>query len=159
MAALNQTMPDDDHVVLQRFFASGGSIRMLADVERRDLDTLYAYATQLFDMGELHAARNFFLMLARVDHWNFDYWFALGLCQQRLARHDEAIFCFSRAGMIGVDDPRASYHAGVSYRLAGNLDYAAKAFRAALNWCGERDGHRDIKANAMQQLAQCEGET
>ncbi|AOJ71475.1 MULTISPECIES: SycD/LcrH family type III secretion system chaperone [Burkholderia] len=155
MAALNQTTPHDDHAVLQRFFASGGSIRMLADVERRDLDTLYAYATQLLDAGELHAARNFLLMLARVDHWNFDYWFALGLCQQRLASHDEAIFCFSRAGMIRVDDPRASYHAGVSYRLAGNSDYAAKAFRAALGWCGERGEHSELKARAARQLAQC----
>lgn len=129
---------------------------MLADVAQPDMDTLFAYATQLFEAGDISAARNFFFMLARIDHWNFDYWLSLGLCYQRLAQHEEATFCFSRAGMINVVDPRASYFAGVSYRFMGNLEYARKAFRAALNWCGERDEHRAIKASAMEHLIQCE---
>ena len=158
MTALDQHTPGEDHEVLQRFFASGGSIRMLADVDRRDMNTLFAYATQLFDAGDLNAAHKFFFMLARLDHWNFDYWFSLGLCYQRLAQHDEAIFCFSRAGMINVDDPRPACFAGISYRLVGNVEYAIKAFRAALNWCGDRDAYRDIKVNALQQLANCERE-
>ncbi|RKT98650.1 CesD/SycD/LcrH family type III secretion system chaperone [Burkholderia sp. Nafp2/4-1b] len=158
MAEVDQTVSDEDHAVLKRFFSAGGSLRMLVDVERRDLDTLYAYATQLLDAGELRAAENFLLMLVRVDHWNFDYWFVLGLCHQRLAKHDEAIFCFSRAATVRVDDPRASYHAGVSYRLLGNIEYAAKAFRAAVDWCGERREYLDLRANASRQLAQCKRE-
>jgi secretion system chaperone SscA len=151
-------LPADDHDVLQQFFASGGSIRMLADVDPNDLDTVFAYASQLFEAGDFATARNFYFMLARIDHWHFDYWFWLGICHQRLGQHDEAIFCLSRAGMIRVDDPRASYHAGISYRIAGNLVYARKAFHAARNWCGEQPDYRALKANIEQHLAQCDQE-
>ncbi|KVX77022.1 SycD/LcrH family type III secretion system chaperone [Burkholderia ubonensis] len=149
---------DDDHDVLQQFFASGGSIRMLIDVDQRDMDTVGAYADQLFAAGDWAAARNFYFMLARIDHWNFEYWFSLGICYQRLGQHEEAIFCLSRAGMIRVDDPRSSYHAGISYRVTGNLDYACKAFNAARNWCGEQPDYRAFKSNIEQHLAQCKQE-
>ncbi|RQR48097.1 CesD/SycD/LcrH family type III secretion system chaperone [Burkholderia sp. Bp9126] len=158
MTEIIQLGADDDHEVLERFFGAGGSIRMLADIAQSDMDKLFSYATQLFDAGEPRAACNFLMMLARIDHWNFDYWFMLGLSYQHLAQHEEAIFCFSRAGMIRIDDPRASFRAGISYRLVGNLDYAIKAFRAALKWCGDRDTWRDIKAGVMEQLAHCERE-
>ncbi len=146
----------DDHEVLQQFFSRGGSLRMLASVDQNDMDLLYAYATQMYEAGEAEAARNFYFMLARIDHWNFDYWFSLGLCYQRLSQHEEAIFCFSRSGMIKVDDPRSSFFAGVSYRLLGNMEYARKALNAALKWCGERADYQDIRQSAAQLLAHCE---
>ncbi|EIP87800.1 type III secretion system CesD protein [Burkholderia humptydooensis MSMB43] len=150
--------PDDAHEVLQQFFASGGSIRMLVDVDKQDMDTMFVFAGQLFDAGDWAAARNVYFMLARIDHWKFDYWFWLGICYQRLGQHDEAIFCLSRAGMIHIDDPRSSYHAGISYLVAGNLDYARKAFNAARNWCGEVPDHRALKADIEQHLALCDQE-
>ncbi|MEX3956755.1 SycD/LcrH family type III secretion system chaperone [Trinickia sp. EG282A] len=149
------SVADDDHEVLQRFFANGGSLWMLADISKKDLGTMYAYATQLFEAGEFEAARNVYLILVRVDHWRFDYWFALGLCCQRLAAHDEAVFSFARAGMIHIDDPRASFFAGISYRALGNKEYARKAFDAALRWCGQQPRYDEIRKSAVEQLSHC----
>jgi len=146
---------NDDHQVLQHFFARGGSLRMLVDVEAEDLDAVYAYACQLYDAGEFGAAKRFFFMLARVDHWQFDYWLALGLCSQKLGEHEEAVFCFSRSGLIRAADPRSSYFAGVSYQLLGRRDYARKAFNAALKWCGQQGAHEPIRRLAAQSLAHC----
>lgn len=152
--ASSQTMDQqDDHEVLQKFFARGGSIRMLADIEQGDMDQLYAYANQLFAADEISGARNFYFMLARIDHWNFDYWLALGLCYQRLNEHEEAVFCFSRAGMITVDDPRSSFFAGISYRLLGNNEYARTALNAALKWCSQHPEYDEIRHSAAQLLA------
>jgi len=147
-----------DDEILRDFFSRGGSIRMLSDVNSQDLETLYNYAGQLFDVGELDAARNYFYLLVQVDHWCFDYWLGLGMCQQRLASHQEAIFCFSRAGMIEVQDPRSSYFAGISYDLTGNWEYARKAFTAAIRWCAACPQYQQLRRSAEQLLAQCERE-
>ncbi|HTI18330.1 MAG TPA: SycD/LcrH family type III secretion system chaperone [Trinickia sp.] len=154
MTTPNSNAQSDDEV-LQRFFARGGSVWMLADIAKEDLNTLYAYATQLFEAGEFAAARNVYLILARVDHWSFDYWFALGLCCQRLSAHEEAVFCFGRAGMIRIDDPRGSFFAGISYRALGNEAYAHKAFNAAIKWCARQPQYEEIRAIASEQLACC----
>ncbi len=147
--------PNDDYDVLQKFFARGGSVWMLTDISKADLDTLYAHATQLFEAGEFAAARNVYLILARVDHWNAEYWFSLGLSFQRLAAHEDAVFCFGRAGMIRIDDPRASFFAGISHRALGNDAYACKAFNAAIRWCAEQSKYREIRQSAAEQLSYC----
>ena len=144
----------ENHDVVQRFFARGGSVRMLGEIEQADLNTLYAHANQLFNAGEVEAARNFYTLLSRLDHWNFDYWFALGLSYQRLSDHEAAIYCFSRSGMIRIDDPRSSYFAGVSYRAVDNEAYAAKSFKAAIAWCGDQPVYAGMRLNAEQLMAQ-----
>jgi secretion system chaperone SscA len=157
MEGSDRGMPHDDLEVLRTFFASGGSLRMLADIDRKDVDMLFAYAQQLFEGGDLRTACRIFLILVRIDHWDFDCWLLLGKCYQRLGAYDESIFCFSRSGMIIVDDPRPAYFAGISYRLTGNEVGAIKAFQAALRWCGDREDFWTIKKSVMQQIVDCGG--
>ncbi|MBK5415404.1 SycD/LcrH family type III secretion system chaperone [Pseudomonas sp. TH31] len=145
----------DDHEVLQYFFARGGSIRMLADIQQADIDRLYAYATQLFSSDDIPAARNIYIVLVRIDHWNFDCWLALGLCNQRLGLHAEAISSFGRAGMITVGDPRSAYLAGISHSLLGQVVCARKAFNAAIKWCNQQPEHEAIQHSAALMLARC----
>lgn len=138
--------------IFQEFFSRGGSLRMLADVPRERLDKVYAYANQLFDKQAYKKAKSFYLLLARLDEWCFNYWLALGICCQRLAEHEEAIFCFSRSGVIVIDDPRSSFYAGMSYEILGNHTYAYKSFRAALNWCGQSAHYEEIRHLSTQAL-------
>lgn len=145
----------DEHEVLQCFFARGGSIRMLADIKQEDIEQLYTHATQLFNSGEYQAARNIYYMLVRIDHWGFQSWLALGLCEQRLGLHEEAVITFGRAGMINVDDPRSAYFAGISHGLLGNIGCARKAFNAAIKWCNQQPEHEVIQQSAAQLLAHC----
>lgn len=153
----NIGQPHDD-AILREFFARGGSIRMLGDVAATDLQTLHTYACQLFDAGELQGARNYFALLVQLDHWRFDYWLGLGMCQQRLAAHDQALLCFSRAALIDALDPRSSYFAGISYYLTGNREYACKAFNATIKWCAAHPQHQALRQSAQQMLGQCEGQ-
>jgi secretion system chaperone SscA len=145
----------DDQEVLQHFFSRGGSIRMLMDIQKDDVEHLYAYATQLFEAGDIPAARNIYYVLVRIDHWNFNCWLALGLCNQRLGRHEEAVGCFSRSGMITADDPRSAYFAGISHSLLGHVKCARKAFNAAIQWCNQQPEHEEMQRSAAQLLAHC----
>lgn len=145
--------------ILPQFFARGGALRMLADIQIQDLQQLYGYANQLFQGGEIAAAKNFYYLLSCMDHWNFDYQLALGLCHQRLSEHEQAIACFSRAGMIKVDDPRAAFFAGLSYQMHGNTEYANKALRAAITWCGVQVEYQPLRDSALKIMAQCQQET
>ncbi|GAB2892679.1 SycD/LcrH family type III secretion system chaperone CesD [Microvirgula curvata] len=142
--------------VLRHFLQRGGSIRMLQDIEQADLDRIYAYATQLFEAEAFESARNFYYLLARIDHWNFDYWLALGLSYQRLQQNEEALFSFCRAGMIRVEDPRPAFFAGLCYQVLGNVAYARKAFHAALRWCGSHADHEPVRRAAVASLSALE---
>ncbi|AAQ60248.1 MULTISPECIES: SycD/LcrH family type III secretion system chaperone [Chromobacterium] len=153
MTDIHHQPEQTDDELYRHFFSRGGSLRLLADIQGEDLESLYGYAKQLFDGGEIAAARNVYQLLSTLDHWNFDYLLALGLCHQRLGAHNEAVVCFGRAGLIKVDDPRAAFYAGISYRLDGNAEYASKAFKAAINWCGEQIDYQAIKASAVDMLA------
>lgn len=139
--------------VVRTFLFRGGSLRILHDVDTGDMERLYAYATQLFESGAFESARNIYYLLARIDHWNFEYQLALGASYQRLAQHDEALACFGRAGMIMIDDPRSAFFAGISYQTLGNAGQARKAFRAAVRWCGQDESHESLRRAAAQLLA------
>lgn len=65
---------------------------MLTDVEQGDLNTLYQYALQLMACRDHQGAKRLFYLLMRIDHWNYDYCFSLGICCQQLHEHEEAIF-------------------------------------------------------------------
>lgn len=154
MSAVNNKISSTDEFddVLPKFFSQGGSLRMLTDIAEPDLAQIYSYACQLFSEGDFPAARNFYQLLSTFDHWNFDYLLGLGLCHQRLSAHGEAITCFARAGMINVEDPRAAFFAGISYRMIGHEDGASKAFHAAIKWCGEQAHYQEIKDSAEDML-------
>ncbi|QDQ29164.1 CesD/SycD/LcrH family type III secretion system chaperone [Chitinimonas arctica] len=140
---------------LERFFTQGHTIKARAGLDTSDLDTLYAYGYQLFEAGEYKEALQYFSMLAQMDFWSFDYWLAVGICYQRLGQHEEAIFCFSRAGFASMQDPRSSYYAGISYQLLGNIEYARKAFDASLNWCGVQPQYEPLRNHITRALSGC----
>ena len=135
------------------FFNQGGTLQALLSLAPDDLDRVYAYACQLFDAGDYAGAKRFYLLLARLSHWQFDYWLALGLCCQRLNEHEEAVFCFGQAGLLRLDDPRPAYLAGLSHQLIGHTAYARKAFAAALKWCAAKPEHAALKAEVLNQAA------
>lgn len=146
-------MKQQEFEVLEHFLQRGGSLRMLADVEQTDLNTLYQYALQLMACCDHEGAKRLFYLLMRIDQWNYDYFFSLGICCQQLHEHEEAIFCLGRAGVIKVDNPLPAYHAGLSYLALGNRDYAEKSFNASLRWCKGHPESSDIAASAQQGLA------
>lgn len=154
-----QTQPNEqelsDELILQKFYAKGGSLRMLTDVAEEDLASLYAYAGHLFSQGALPEAKRLYLLLTQLDQWNFDYWLALGVCCQRLSEHEEALACFAESAKIRMTDPRSAYFAGVNYQLLGNIAYAKKAYTAALAWCSDHPEYQTLKDTVSQALASC----
>ncbi|QAU25474.1 CesD/SycD/LcrH family type III secretion system chaperone [Dyella sp. M7H15-1] len=135
----------DDIEVIRGFFAEGGTLQALMDIDPNHLDKLYAYATQLFEAGNYVGAKCYYELLVRLSHWQFDYWFALGLTYQKLSEHGEAARCFGRAGVLRLSDPRPPYLAGLSYQLMGHGEAAAKAFSASMKWCSDKPEYAELK--------------
>lgn len=149
-------MEQKNFETLQTFLEQGGSLKMLADVDPKDLDLLYRYSTQLMNYGDYEGAKKIFYLLMKIDQWNFDYFFELGTCCHQLKEHEEAIFCFGRAGIIKIEDPRSPYFAARNYLAVGNKDYAIKSYNAALRVCEcHEDGRWDeIAEKSKYSLAQ-----
>ncbi|CFR26346.1 SycD/LcrH family type III secretion system chaperone [Yersinia kristensenii] len=135
------------------FMRRGGSLRMLANMSEHDLALLYEYSVQLCQGAEYDSAKKLLNLLVRFDHWHFSYWLTLGSCYQQTEDFHQAIYCFSRAGQIQVDDPRPSCSAGECYSACGNTIYAEKAFRAVLNWCHAHPELTQVRQQAERGLA------
>ncbi|AJJ11697.1 type III secretion low calcium response chaperone LcrH/SycD [Yersinia rohdei] len=135
------------------FMRRGGSLQMLAKMDPQDLALVYEYTVQLCQGGEYDGAKRLLNLLVRLDHWNFSYWLTLGLCYQQTADFHQAIYCFSRAGQIQLDDPRPACSAGECYLACGNTDYAEKAFRRALSWCNSHPQWVQEQLQAERGLA------
>lgn len=148
---LENTQPAE-HDVLGPFTSRDLPLYLLSDLEGSDVEKLYAYAYNLFEVSEFHSAKQLFLLLIRLDKWNFDYWLMLGLCCQRLAEHEEAIACFAQSGRITIPDPRSSFFAGISYQALGNHSYADKAFNASLKWCSSHPEHQELRTWVLNAL-------
>lgn len=142
--------------VFQEFFERGGSLRMLVDIPKERLEKIYAHANNLFKQKQFVEAKKFYFLLTKLDQWGFNYWLALGMSCQRLSEHEEALACFSQAGMVVVDDPRSAFYAGLSYELLGNKVNAGKAFRAAINWCADLDEYKVLQKLAQRGLARAQ---
>ncbi|RSD30939.1 SycD/LcrH family type III secretion system chaperone [Vibrio pectenicida] len=149
-------MEQRDFETLQTFLQQGGSLKMLADVEQKDLDLLFRYGTQLMNYGDYEGAKKIFYLLMKIDQWSFDYFFSLGTCCHQLKEHEEAIFCFGRAGIIKIEDPRSPYYAASNYLAVHNKEYAIKSYKAALRVCDcHVDGIWDeIAEKSKQSLSQ-----
>ncbi|KAB7897030.1 CesD/SycD/LcrH family type III secretion system chaperone [Rouxiella sp. S1S-2] len=145
-----QNASDSD--VLQHFFTRGGSLRMISDVADEDLQSLEAYASQLFSSSNFGAARNIYLLLSTLDHWNIEYLLALGLCHQRLKDHGEAISCFTRVATLKIDDPRSAFFTALSLQYMGCEEQSVKALNASIMWCGEQTQYQAIKDSAKRML-------
>ena len=83
-----------------------------------------------------------------------DYFFSLGTCCQQLGEHEEAIFCFGRAGIVNIEDPRSPYYAGKKLWRAWQYSLCHQII-AALRIC---DCHgegvwTDVKDNSHKALA------
>ena len=154
-------MDNKDFATLLDFVQQGGALSCLANVDQNDLDLLYRYGIQLMNYGDYQGAKRIFFLLMRLNQGNFDYVYALGTCCQQLNEHEEAIFCFGRAGMNRLHDPSGPYFAGISYMAVGNREYATKSFRAALRICNclSVEQWPEVRENANQKLAYLMGET
>lgn len=116
------------------------------------MDTLYGYGCQRYASGDYEGARQIYFSLVAVDPVRFDYWLAVGLCYQRLQRHDEAIYCFCRSAMVRISDPRSSYLAALSFEILGDEAHASAALSSAIVMCGTHAGHQPLRRKAEQLL-------
>ncbi len=136
------------------FLAQGGALRMLANIDEAQLQTLYAFACQKVKLGDLATAESLFHALFSLDAWNFNYALSLGLCQQKRSAHEEALLCFARAGTLKITDPRPAYYAALSYQKLGDVVHAKKAFSAALRWASNRSEYQTLRQQAEIALAE-----
>lgn len=142
-----------DMNAVKNIFDQGITMQAVLDLDPNDLEHMYAYACQLFESEQYDVAKKYYLMLVRLSHWRFDYWFALGLTYQRLGDHPGAIHSFSQSAQLRMDDPRSAFLSGQSLVLLGRMDNAKEAFEAALKWCGDKTEHAELKKTIQQSLS------
>ncbi|MGY8524674.1 hypothetical protein [Paracidovorax citrulli] len=142
--------------LLEQLRARGGSLRLLLGIDGVRLEVLYSYGCRLFREHKHEEARQVFFALAAIDPLSFDYALSLGICLQKLHRHDEAIFCLSKAVASRLTDPRPWYLLGVSFQIEGDVGRARESYRAAVKVGGSQGEFGELRTLAMQSLAALE---
>lgn len=142
--------------LLEHLGACGGSLKRLLGIDGFRLEVLYSYGCRLFKEQKHEEARQVFFALAAIDPLSFDYALSLGICLQKLHRHDEAIFCLSKAVAIRLTDPRPWYLLGVSFQIEGDVGRARESYGAAVKVGGSRGEFGELRTLAMQSLAALE---
>lgn len=147
-----QGSPNQTQATIERYFAEGGTLRGLFGLDAVALETLYGYACERYEAGDHEGARQIFFALTAIDPHCYDYWLSLGLCLQKLHRHDEAIYCFVRSAGLRMWEPQPPYLAAVSLQLCGEYGKAAQAYEATIKWCGQQTEHQELRGLAEQAL-------
>ncbi len=149
---LEQGSPDPTQVTIERYFAEGGTLRGLFGLDAVALETLYGYACERYEASDHEGARQIFFALTAIDPHCYDYWLSLGLCLQKLHRHDEAIYCFVRSAGLRMWEPQPPYLSAVSLQLCGEYGKAAEAYEATIKWCGQQTEYQELRGLAEQAL-------
>lgn len=113
----------------------GGSVKMLGDIDPKDLLILENYGKQLIEYNDYKGAINIFTLLVRIDQWNGDYFYSLGHCYKEMGEDKEAIFCFSRSGIINSHDPRSAFYSAQIFIEMGQEELAIHAYKSVLAIC------------------------
>jgi len=142
-------------IMLAELLEKISDIHTRAGIKPEDMSTLYAYACQSADRGDLKSADQLLYALLLLDASNFDYSLALGLCRQKQGLQKEALFYFLRANGIKNTDPRPFYHAASSHQKLGDVDSARRALLATIQCNLGVDGS-PADAESQSYRAQCQ---
>ncbi len=149
--AIDSQGPTYDQIV--SCLAEGQPLKSLFAVADDQWEVFYHRAFLMYKYGRNEEAEPLFRLLCLSDPQQEKYWIALGVVQQQLRKHTEALGSFLEAVRYGSRNPWAALHAAECYLLLKRDDLAMKQLTKASDWVlGSPDAKRILKRmNVLMQ--------
>lgn len=139
--------------VLDNFMKTGSSIAELMDIDRNELEGLYALGHQKYMEKQYTEAVQVLATLCRIDHHNARNFRSLGMALQMGKKYNEAIDCYGMALAIDLTDAVASLHAGECLMLLGKKEEAKSALEGCVIQAkDDHDKYKDALAKSSSLL-------
>ena len=148
----------DMHAVRKFCLEDGGSLKLLGDVDEKDLIILENYGKQLMIYKNYAEAINIFRLLMTIDQWNGDYFYSSGLCYREVGELEDAIRCFAHSAIINSDDPRSAFYSAEILLQMDKKELAIEAYKSVLAICKTYKKWEMYEKNAIESLLKLEGE-
>lgn len=138
---------------LRSFFAGGGALHMLNETSVEEMDTLWRYACQLLNNGDIRGGRNLLQLLVYCNHWNGDYLLSLGAACLLGGEYQDACVYLAQAARVRVIDPRPPWLLGQCAEALEQREEARALYKSALKLANDRPEWRELIASARERLA------
>ncbi|MCK5893907.1 MAG: SycD/LcrH family type III secretion system chaperone [Endozoicomonadaceae bacterium] len=143
---------DSREEMLEEFVSRGGLFKDLKDMSDESMEAVYSVAYNLYEAGKYDDAIKVFQFLCFYDHLNKKYFIGLGACLRMQEKYDKAIKVFGCACALDTSDPQAVMYIGDCLLAAGDVEAAALAYEAAIEWAEDGDEWQDEIAHSESML-------
>ena len=117
-----------------------------------DTETIYADAYALVAQGRYADALKRFGLLILYRPSESKYWAGLGVCNQQLARYDEAISAFAFAANLDADEPEHMLAIAECELFKHSIADAHESLQLVIAFCLERGGFEKTRERAQALL-------
>ena len=126
-------LTEEEFATMQSALEKGATLADVFNISKEAMESAYAYAYNLYNLGNYKDAESMFRGLCLYDGNDPRYWMGLAGCLQAREAYQLAIDTYGMAGAVGaLKDPTPFYHGGLCYLKLGDGENAANSFRAAL---------------------------
>jgi len=143
--------------VLSSFFIdNGGTLNLLAGIDEREMEAVYALAYRHYNQAHWNDALRLFTVLCLYDHLDRRFHVGRAASLQMLKRHEEALHVWGFALLMDMTDPQASFHIAECLIALGRREDARTALEAVVSAAEELPEQADIgrRAQALAALLQ-----
>lgn len=141
-----------DEKDLESFLEDGGTLAMLKDISKDNLEQLYSLAFNHYRSGKWNDAHTVFKGLCVLDHYDARFFLGLGACRQSMGMLDEALQSYTYGALIDINDPRFPFHAGECHLQLGDFDAAESGFYSAGALASTQPEHSALAERASVML-------
>jgi len=127
----------------------GMTLQEILELTDEQLEMFYQAASTLYNENRLIEAVEAFTFLTTLNPMVANFWLGLGMAEQRIEEHGNALLAFAMAMMADDKSPLPHYQTALSYRALGEKSSALGAIELTLLHCrGDEWGY--VKEKALE---------
>lgn len=152
MTTDNQDINEEKVAEAVQFFLDGGTIGDMAGMTDEDYEAVYAIAYNFMGASKYDKAAELLKFLVLNDPTKPRWYYALGVAEQSRGDFDAALYGYSMAAVLDVEDPLPHLQGGYCLMALGKYREAVEALDGAVDTAKNRPGSGDVLAQAKSLL-------
>lgn len=132
--------------------AEGKPLYPLYGLNKSHMECIYKHAFTLYKEEKYGESLRSFQRMALYDNFDDRGWMGAGLCNEKLARYNQAIECYSSAAMINPKNLDPILHKVICYQALDNYPQAIKSLELAIYLTDKNSSYAKITSELTNHL-------
>jgi len=134
------------------FLEKGGTLGDALDMDKNELESIYALAYEKYRNGSFSEALTIFQLLVQCNHFEAKYYLGLGAARQALKEYKLAGEVYSFAALTHPKDPRFPMHAAECHLALGDWHAAGSGYEVAVYLSKDLPEYSVLHERALKQF-------